>query len=446
MKKLLSALIVLFFIAGSLSALDFSTKPHGVCTKDFFRDVLSPNLLNIDEGYSACAAKVLIDKEEVFPVSLELMSKAKKSIFFQMYLFGGNLGDQIIDLLEKKMDEGVKVCLILSKTNKSLEEAEKRERKVFEKLHKLEEKGTPAVKPPYLQKVSRALASRIPVVILDTDLLKGGAPIKVDHSKLIIVDGIYAVTGGMNFADSVAANHDSMVMLAGPIVKTLERVFINNWMLGYARDCKSMEFYNHADAMVTMKARIADGWLESNGCVTLTTPYRYDTRDKLIKIIDGARESIELEMLIANEDDVLKALARAAKRGVKVRIILDPATFLYGFDWKGGVNNKAVGLFQKLKEQNPKIDAEVRFYAINPGQELHLKLIVVDNDIVGMGSTNFTDGAFASNYELYCFFKGPKLASKYLEVFNNDWQKRTKTAPKVNLARKIITIFADLIF
>jgi len=47
----------------------------------------------------------------------------------------------------------------------------------------------------------------------------------IDHVKLLIVDGVRAIVGGINWGSHSALNHDVDVLAAGPVVDNLERVF-----------------------------------------------------------------------------------------------------------------------------------------------------------------------------------------------------------------------------
>ena len=188
------------------------------------------------------------------------------------------------------------------------------------------------------------------------------------------------------------------------------------------------------------------GYLKAEAVSTVTAPYGNNTKKTLIRMFDNAKQNIYIEQLLFNEEDILKSIAKAAKRGVEVKIILDPATHLYSHDWKGGPNNKAIALIQKLKKERPEIDAEVRHYDIEPGQELHMKLSIVDGEYVGLGSTNFTSGAMRSNYEAFTIFKSRELGYAYENIFMDDWENRSLKTDKLSIGEKIIGVFSDILF
>ncbi len=414
----------------------------------YYETKVRSHLLIPDWLYHDAAFKQLVDKDEVFPETLELIRSAKKRIMFGMYLFGGDLGDQVIDELLNKQKAGVQVHMVLTKTRQSYKSALKQEVKILAELERARKAGNPVAKPPYRQKMSKAMAAGLPVVNAETKFIRAKAPVRVDHSKLIIVDGVEAIFGGMNFADTTAKNRDTMVRVAGPFVGELEKTFINNWRSAWVKDPRSIEpEYAETAARARMDARLKEAaYSRGEARLTVTAPYARNTRKELIKLFDAAKKYIYVEQLIFNDTKALKAVARAAKRGVKVRLLLDPAEHLYYRDWKGGPNNKAVALFQEMLRKSPKLDAEVRHFDVGPGQELHMKMCVIDGKIVGLGSTNFSSGAFNSNYELFTFMRGKGIVKDYVELFENDWNRRGKLPPPVKLDRKLISVFSDFIF
>ena len=238
MKKTIAVFMVLMMFAGVYADSEWYDKPfifpgrH----KAFYRENIEPFIIPLDfENYKECGVKVLLDKDEVFPHALKLMENAERSIMFNMYLFGGKLGEKIVRILKRKMDEGVKVYCVLPEPKESISDGEIQE--FFEQdFVRNTIRGGKDVKPPYYEKISLAVSAGLPVVHADTKFLDTNALVRIDHSKLIIVDSSIAMIGGMNFADTVAKNHDSMVEVVGPYVQEIEKVFINNWICGYAKE------------------------------------------------------------------------------------------------------------------------------------------------------------------------------------------------------------------
>ncbi|MCO4781559.1 MAG: phosphatidylserine/phosphatidylglycerophosphate/cardiolipin synthase family protein [Candidatus Cloacimonetes bacterium] len=449
MKKLLFAGLLglglsVGFCADSSYMID---KPSFMISKrSYYKKHIQPTLQTLDYQYKACAVKKLEDQDQVYPNALDMMRRAKKSILFNMYLFGGKIGDDVIEVAKQKMDEGVAVYFVLSKTKQSYEDAEKARAKTVTMLAEAEERGEPIEKPPYLQTISKAKEVGIPVVHADFWFIDANVPVRIDHDKLIITDGVEAMIGGMNFATTTAKNRDAMVHVVGPMVEELEKSFVNNWLMGYGKPMADMMQYDEATATEAMNEYAQrDEYSINDGRVTLTSAYVKNTRPELTKMFDNAKESIVIEQLLLNDTDILETLAKAALRGVKIRLLLDPAEHLYYRDWHGGPNNKAIAVFEELKKRHPELDVAWRHYKVGAGAELHMKMSIVDGKILGIGSTNFTSGAFNSNFEMFGFFKG-QIVEDFKAMFENDWKNHSKPAPHVGLGRKVIAWFSDRIF
>ena len=438
-RTLILAMIPLLFVACKVSdQLD----------RQYYNRRVAPHMLSIADMSQPMAARALVDQDEVFGQGLDLIRGAKKRVMFGMYLFGGDIGDQVIDLLLEKQEEGVEVYMLLSRTFQNYDRAQKKESETLAKIEAAAEAGSPVVKPQYRQKMSKAKSLGLNVRNADPGFIKAIVPVRVDHSKIIIVDGIEAMFGGMNFSDTTAKNHDAMVRVTGPFVRELEISFSNNWnCIRNGAPYAPITMYDETAALERMRLRLLEkGYSSCVGDLTLTAPYMLNTRSVLIEKFDAAAKSIEVEQLLLNDTKTLKALARAAKRGVRVRLLVDPAKHLYYRDWKGGPNNKAVGMVEELKREHPELPIELKHYTVAPGQELHIKICIIDGKTLGVGSTNFSSGAFQSNYELFAFIEGPGIVSDFSTIFETDWDTRSEPAPKLNLRRKIISIFSDVIF
>lgn len=403
--------------------------------------------------YSEAVFRLFVDKDEVYPAAWEMIQNAETSILFDMYLFGGEIADHMLSLLVEKMKAGVEVRLILDEPKRNEDARAVNQQEIFSELYgenvaefQPVESRSLDVKPPFKPKVAKAIALGIPIVHAEPKFIPNSGMVRINHQKLLLVDGKRALIGGMNFATTVQANRDFMVEVAGPFVREMETIFLNTWKLGFALSNEGIRQYDESVALEDMQKLRSEGWHAGEAVATLTAPYLKNTRDELIQRIDAAEKSIEIEQLLFNETEVLRAVSRAALRGVQIRILLDPAEHLYSLDWKGGPNNKAIAFVQELQEKNPGIQIEARHYDIAPGQELHIKLIIIDQKEVGLGSTNFTSGAFQSNYETFSFVRSAGLAKELGEVFEHDWEKRSRIVEPLGLGRKIIGFLSDLLF
>ena len=142
-----------------------------------------------------------------------------------------------------------------------------------------------------------------------------------------------------------------------------------------------------------------------------------------VGMFDGALKSIDVEQFYLAEqagealDPVLAALERAARRGVKVRVLVDR---------------------QMLKQSQPTLDrmkgwanTETRVIAWgkldpgngrHPGGIIHAKFLVVDGKQGYVGSQNFDWRSLSHIHELGALIRDIHIAGQLQAIFAMDWQ------------------------
>ena len=100
------------------------------------------------------------------------------------------------------------------------------------------------------------------------------------------------------------------------------------------------------------------------------------------------------------------ALVRAVKRGVHVRVILEPRVD----------SNYPTARF--LAENGVTVKWATKDYT-----NTHSKTAVIDSKKVLVGSTNWSRQAMASNRESTVLVESESVASEFEEVFEEDWGK-----------------------
>jgi len=141
------------------------------------------------------------------------------------------------------------------------------------------------------------------------------------------------------------------------------------------------------------------------------TPYQ-DCTGKIVALIDGAKKTIFVQAYSFTSDPIAKALFRAFKRGVQVKIIFDKSQF------KGDYYSSAKYLI-------PKGIPSWEDYKLNIA---HNKVIIVDKSAVQMGSFNYTVSAQKYNAENVLIIHSKVLAKKYLA----NWYRRQAASKAVS--------------
>jgi putative cardiolipin synthase len=156
-----------------------------------------------------------------------------------------------------------------------------------------------------------------------------------------------------------------------------------------------------------------------------------------LHMIESAKHSIELQMFIFDLDEsgtlVLDALIRAAKRGVKVRVLLDQ---LYGLNRpklqaKLAVIHKNFELklyspmFDQAKISKAEFFAGIVFHYQSLNQRMHTKLLLVDDQTAIVGGRNIQDRYFdwgqEYNYRDRDVWVGGQITQAMKENFNAFW-------------------------
>jgi len=115
-----------------------------------------------------------------------------------------------------------------------------------------------------------------------------------------------------------------------------------------------------------------------------------DAKDRIVSLIEDSKDSIYIAMYNFSYKKFAKKLIKASKRGVKVTVIFD--------DSKVKKDDK---IYKLLKKNNITV--------LIPKKKLHTKLAIFDDEIIILGSTNWTKESFKDNYEVILFSDDKKL-------------------------------------
>lgn len=132
--------------------------------------------------------------------------------------------------------------------------------------------------------------------------------------------------------------------------------------------------------------------------------------NSIVQRINNAEESIDAAVYAINNKDIVKALEKAHKRGVKIRILTDKLQ-------AGNKKSKVLELY----------DYGVKIRVNSKHKIEHNKFAVFDFDSVVTGSYNLTEPASDKNSENCLFFnRNQKTVKEYHDRFNYLWQMNSK--------------------
>lgn len=140
-----------------------------------------------------------------------------------------------------------------------------------------------------------------------------------------------------------------------------------------------------------------------------------DTAVALLSAIEAARKSIRVKMFLFSDPTLLKMLTAAEKRGVDVRVMLNPARR------NGEADNRAT------KKKLEAAGIEVR--DTNPAFDVtHEKSMVVDDQIAFVKSLNWVTKNLTETRDYAVVTTREKEVEEIIECFEADWKRKPFSA------------------
>ena len=328
----------------------------------------------------------LVNGTQIFPAMLSAIRSAKHSINFEDYWFSnGQIGREFTEALAERARAGVKVSAILDALGTY--------KMGGENLARLREAGVEAVK--YHS-----------IFWLDPRRYNYRT-----HRKLLIVDGEIAFVGGVGIADEWTGNADSPqhfrdnhYQVAGPVVAQLQAIFMANWLKTGGNVLHGADYF---PPLASTGPYLAQALRSSAGNANLDLMY--------LLAIASAQKTLRIENPYFLPDDLTrKELVNAARRGVKVEIIVP-----------GKLINKKIVRAASKRHWPELIKAGIKIYEYQPTM-VHVKLIVVDDTFVSVGSGNFDNRSIQLNDEANLDVLDRDFAAQQTRLFETDKKQSHK--------------------
>lgn len=136
--------------------------------------------------------------------------------------------------------------------------------------------------------------------------------------------------------------------------------------------------------------------------------------EPIVSAIDGARSSIDLQMYILSSEAIMDALIRAARRGIQVRVMLEPNPY--------NPENPAEPLPVNQKTALALRGTGVRVAWSDPAFRFtHSKLMIVDRAAAFVMTLNFSKSATSKNREFAAIDSDPGDVRDLCRLFEADW-------------------------
>lgn len=347
-------------------------------------------------------ASILLDGPKAYDAIFTAILLAKHHIHIESFIFEELEFHQILsDLLIKKRAQGVAIRILYDSYGSKETPTE-----FFAKLReaKIEVCEFNPVNP-FRARVGWALNHR-------------------DHRKIVVVDGLTAFTGGINFhqvyrTDSAPTKirksmptivdgwRDTHLKIQGPAVPQFQQLFLDSWEkqscgpIAKAQDAYFPSTPEVGGDIMSVVGSSPNGMLSR---MYLT----------LLAAITNADRSIYLTAAYFIPDpNTILALTAATKRGVDVRLLLP------------GISDSWLAFHGGRSHYDVLLKAGVRIYE-RPDALLHAKTVVVDGAWATVGSSNIDWRSFCHNDEVNAIVIGQDFGARMNKVFDDDLMLATE--------------------
>ena len=329
--------------------------------------------------------EVLRNGDEIFPAMLSAIRGARKTITFETYIYwSGDVGQAFADALVDRARAGVRVHLLLDWIGSSKIDAQL--------LRTMKESGVEIRRyhEPRWYNLAR-LNNRT-------------------HRKILVADGRIGFTGGVGIADKWSghaqdADHwrDTHVRIEGPAVGEMQAVFMDNWTKATGEVLHGGDYFPPIERVGAGAAQVFES-SPTGGSESMHLMY--------LLAITAAERTIDLSNSYFVPDDLaMQALLGALRRGVRVRIITP-----------GPIVDAETVRKASRARWGPLLEAGAEIYEYQPTM-YHVKVMVVDDALVSVGSTNFDNRSFRLNDEANLNIYDAQFARQQTAVFEDDLAK-----------------------
>jgi cardiolipin synthase len=141
-----------------------------------------------------------------------------------------------------------------------------------------------------------------------------------------------------------------------------------------------------------------------------------DGSKPVLDLIDGAKKTIDLKMFTFTSDDIAEALIRAQKRGVKVRVMLNPA--------RSSGSRANDDMRQRLEAGGIELNWSSPDFAVT-----HEKSMVIDSRLALIATFNYGVKYFTLTRDYGVVTEDAAVVAEIAQCFEHDWQRQPYSRP-----------------
>jgi cardiolipin synthase len=345
---------------------------------------------------------------EIFPAMLDAIRGARTSVTFETYIYwSGEIGREFTRALSDRARAGIPVNVTIDWVGSLRMDAAM--------LDSMEEAGV-------------RLQRYRPLRWYNLGRMNNRT-----HRKLLVVDGRIGFTGGVGIADQWQGRaqtadewRDMHFRIDGPAVAQLQAAFNDNWIKSTGEVLNGAAYFPPLEPAGAMDAHLFMA-SPSGGSESMHLMF--------LMAIAAAEHTIDLAASYFVPDGLLiKAIVAARQRGVRVRVLLP-----------GPHADSEVAKISSKGAWGDLLQAGVEIYVYQPTM-MHTKMLIVDRELVSVGSTNVDSRSLRLNDEASLNVYDRAFAEQMTAVFEADlgptlrytYEAWTRRPLREKLAEKIL--------
>jgi cardiolipin synthase A/B len=320
--------------------------------------------------------------DEIFPAMLAAIRSAQKTITFETYIYWeGKVGKDFADALSERARAGVQVKVTIDWVGSiTMDESQ---------LQDMQDAGVHVerYRPLHWYNLGR-INNRT-------------------HRKLLVIDGRIGFTGGVGIGDPWQGNaqdpdhwRDLHFRIEGPAVSQFQAAFNDNWIKTTGEVLNGAGYFPQLDRA---------GGVDAHLFISSPSGGSESMHLMFLMAIAAAEHTIDLQAAYFIPDELItKALIAARHRGVRIRVIVP-----------GKNTDSDAARFASKAGWGPLLLAGMEIYEYEPTM-FHNKMLIVDGELVSVGSTNFDLRSFRLNDEASLNIYDRDFAQRMTAVFESD--------------------------
>jgi cardiolipin synthase len=242
-----------------------------------------------------------------------------------------------------------------------------------------------------------------------------------NHRKIVVIDGKIGYIGGMNIAQRYLTGvhggdwRDTHLRITGTACQDLQQVFLDDWRKqSSAADIDLLSSHiNIADTTSAKRTSLAEGAQPAQSAIQIIASDPQESTPPIlhamIQMADSATQYLYIQSpYFLPPKSLQTTLCHAAQRGVDVRLMIP----------KRGDRSIFIS-YASRSYLKPLLESGVKVFFHNTGF-IHAKMLVADNKITTVGSTNIDFRSFTQSSEVNAFIYDDAFSQNMQKIFIDD--------------------------